>query len=216
MGVTITAQAVDGIEIVEAVRSDVPDVVILDIAMPPGDCGGFVAAERLRGEYPNVGILFLSAYRSMEYADRFMRCSGNGGKGYLTKERIKDGDMLLDVLECIANGDTRVDSEIIRMLANPQRRRSLLSDLTDRQIEVLELAAQGLKNRAIADQLNLSEKTAAKHVSDILDKLNIPASATTHRRSLMLLTYLRANHVCDARCKTPCDTIASLLHMHPE
>ncbi len=204
IGVRVTAQAATGDEIVQAVGDEAPDVIILDIAMPPGDYGGLHAAESLHRTHPDVGLLLLSGYDSTQFALRLFSCDGAGGRGYLIKDRVTCPNTLRDTLNSIAAGTMSVDPEIAKRLLNPKSHKSLLDDLTDREIEVLELVARGCSNKGIADRLGVSSKTVDRHVSNICDKFAIPGSEASSRRSLILLKYFQATHVCDARCASPC------------
>lgn len=204
IGVRVTAQTATGEEIVQAVENEAPDVAILDIAMPPGDFGGLHAAESLHRTHPHVGLLLLSGYDSTRFALRLFSCDGAGGRGYLIKDRVTCPNTLRDTLSAIASGSMSVDPEIAKRLLNPKSHKSVLDGLTDRELEVLELVAQGCSNKGIADRLGLSSKTVDRHVSNICDKFDIPGSETNSRRSLILLKYFQATHVCDARCTSPC------------
>lgn len=204
IGVQVIAQAADGEEVVHIIERDVPDVVILDIVMPPGSYGGLSAAESLHEKYPNVGLLLLSGYDSTLFALRLFSCDGAGGRGYLIKDRVTCPNTLRDTLSSIASGAMSVDQEIAKRLLNPKSHRSVLDALTDREIEVLELVAQGSSNKGIAERLRLSTKTVDRHVSNICDKFDIPDNEANTRRSLILLKYFQATHVCDARCASPC------------
>jgi DNA-binding NarL/FixJ family response regulator len=204
IGVRVAAQAADGQDIVHAVAKDAPDVVILDIVMPPGDYGGLIAAESLHQNHPDVGLLLLSGYDSTQFALRLFSCDGAGGRGYLIKDRVTCPNTLRDTLASIASGAMSVDPEIAKRLLNPKSHKSVLDGLTDREIEVLELVAQGSSNKGIAERLGLSTKTVDRHVSNICDKFDIPGNEANTRRSLILLKYFQATHVCDARCASPC------------
>jgi DNA-binding NarL/FixJ family response regulator len=204
LGVSVIAQASDGDEIVRIVENDVPDVVTLDIVMPPGDRGGLTAAERLHEKFPNIGILLLSGYDSTQFALRLFALDGAGGRGYLIKDRVTSPKTLGDTLKSIASGEVSIDPEIAKRLINPKRHKTALDDLTDREVGVLDLVAQGCSNRGIADRLRLSSKTVDRHVSNICQKFDIPDSESRTRRSVILLKYLQATHICDGRCGTPC------------
>lgn len=204
IGVLVTAQAADGDEIVPMIEDHAPDVLILDIVMPPGDCGGLTAAERVHERHPGVGLLLLSGYDSTQFALRLFACDGGGGRGYLIKDRVTCPKMLRDTLRSVASGAMSVDPDIARRLMNPKSHKSVLDDLTDREVQVLELVAQGSSNKGIAERLRLSSKTVDRHVSNICDKLAIPDNESNTRRSLILLKYFQAMHICDARCTTPC------------
>lgn len=204
IGVNVIAQAADGEGIIRVVEEDVPDVVILDIVMPPGDRGGLAAAECLHEKHPDAGLLLLSGYDSTQFALRLFACDGAGGRGYLIKDRVTSPRTLRDTLRSIDSGAMSVDPEIAKRLINPKSHKSPLDDLSTREVEVLELVAQGCSNKDIAERLRLSPKTVDRHVSNICNKFDIPDSEEKTRRSLILLKYFQAMHICDARCATPC------------
>jgi DNA-binding NarL/FixJ family response regulator len=204
LGLSIVAQASNGDEIVRLVENAAPDVVILDIFMPPGELGGLVAAERLNQKYPHLGLLLLSAYESTQFALRLLACEGTGGKGYLVKDRFADRNMLLNTLKAVAAGDICIDPAIVKRLMSPKSRMGILDGLTAREMEVLTLVAQGDSNTGIAQRLDLSKKTIDRHVSNICTKLGVQDTETKTRKSLIILKYQQAMHFCDARCTTAC------------
>ncbi|WP_051385825.1 response regulator transcription factor [Actinokineospora inagensis] len=203
-GVEVVAQACDGDAIVREVRDHKPSIVILDVMMPPGDYGGLTAAERIHAENPEIGLLLLSGFNSTQFALRLLACDGTGGRGYLIKDRVTDPTILRDVLKTIDDGGVSVDSEIVKRVMNPKYQRGILSALTSRELEILELVAQGLSNKGIAKQFKLSGKTVDRHVSNICDKLGICDDEENTRRSIIILKHFQANHLCDTRCESPC------------
>lgn len=203
-GIDVVAQASDGDEIIQKVKDHRPSIVILDVMMPPGDYGGLAAAERLHAENPEIGLLLLSGFNSTQFALRLLACEGSGGRGYVIKDRVTDPEVLRDALETINDGGVSVDSEIVKRVMNPKYQKGILAALTSRELEILRLVAQGLSNKGIAKKFELSGKTVDRHVSNICDKLGISDDEESTRRSIILLKYFQANHLCDARCDSPC------------
>jgi DNA-binding NarL/FixJ family response regulator len=170
-GVDVVARASDATTILDLVAEHGPDVVVLDIRMPPTHTDeGIVAAARVRDTFPAVGVLVLSQYVESGWALRLVE-EHPEGVGYLLKDRVMDGAAIVDAL---------------------RRRNDPLATLTDREREVLGLVAEGLSNRAIAARLVLAERTVETHMSAIFGKLGLPESPDQHRRVLAVLTYLRA------------------------
>jgi DNA-binding NarL/FixJ family response regulator len=168
-----------------------PDVVILDIRMPPTHTDeGLVAAEKLSREHPEVGVLLLSHYLDSRYAMRLLE-QHTGGAGYLLKERVSDVAILTDALHRIADGECVVDPTIVSRLVKRDET-GPLAELTDREAEVLKLMAEGHSNRAICEKLFLSPKTVEAHVRQIFRKLGLRQSPDQHRRVLAVLSFLRA------------------------
>jgi DNA-binding NarL/FixJ family response regulator len=159
--------------------------------MPPTHTDeGLAAAERIREEEPAVGVLVLSQYLEPAYATRLI--SEHPEKvGYLLKERVFSGDVLVDALQRIRDGETVVDPTIVSMLFGRRRRQDPLAVLSAREREALALVAEGLSNRAIAARLFVTERTVEAHVGQIFTKLQLPESPDAHRRVLAVLTFLR-------------------------
>ncbi|WOX15489.1 response regulator transcription factor [Streptomyces sp. N50] len=190
-GVKVVAQLGDAQNIIEAVRQGTPDVVILDLRMPPSFVDeGFRAALDLLNHFPDVGILLLSQYVEHSYAEELVR-RATGGVGYLLKQRVGDFEEFLSAVERVRRGETVLDSEIYRMFVGSPRERHAADLLTPRELQVLELMATGLTNSGIVGRLGISERAVEKHVTSILAKLRIPNSGENHRRVLAVLDYLR-------------------------
>lgn len=189
-GVEVTAQARTGQELLARIDNHPPDVVILDIRMPPTFTDeGLQAAEIVRSRHPDVGILVLSTYTETPYAVRLLQAC-QGKVGYLLKDRVDDAAALLDALTRITAGESVIDPEIVtRLVARP--RRSPLSELTDRERDVLRLMAEGRSNAGIGQALFLSPKTIETHVASVFGKLNLPPASDDNRRVLAVLTWLR-------------------------
>jgi len=190
-GAEVVAQAGDAEELIRQVREHRPDVAVVDIKMPPTHTDeGLVAAQRIREEEPDVGVLVLSQYLEPSYATRLV-AEHPEKVGYLLKERVFSGDVLLDALQRIRDGETVVDPTIISLLFGRRRRQDPLAVLSGREREVLALVAEGLSNRAIAARLFVTERTVEAHVGQIFTKLQLPESPDAHRRVLAVLTFLR-------------------------
>lgn len=169
-----------------------PDVVVVDIRMPPTNTDeGLRAAHRIRTEYPGTGVLVLSQYVRVTYALELFGL-GTQGIGYLLKDRVADVAELAAAVSRVGCGGTVLDPEVVALLVGAGGRRGPLGDLTDRERDVLGLVAQGRSNQAVGQRLGISERTVEKHVAAILTKLGIPATADDHRRVLAVLTYLGA------------------------
>jgi DNA-binding NarL/FixJ family response regulator len=194
-GVEVSAQASDGDELLEKITGDLPDVVILDIRMPPKPDGGLSTAEQLRKQWPDLGILMLSHYTETPYLMKLLEI-GSRGVGYRLKERVADVATLQDTLARIAAGDTVIEPEVVERLLEQRRKRATspgISQLTDREKDVLRHMAEGRSNSGIAEFLVLNTKTVEKHIASIFAKLGLPASETNHhRRVSAVLAYLRA------------------------
>ncbi|MBU2665913.1 response regulator transcription factor [Actinoplanes bogorensis] len=192
-GMEVLATVGDARELLEAVTAHRPDAVIVDIRMPPTyTTEGLAATERIRREYPDIAVLILSMHVETEYALAIVN-SGEGGVGYLLKERILHVDQIVSALRDIAGGGALIDETLIEELMAGHRTGGRFDRLTEREQEVLALMAQGFTNRAIGDRLNLSIKTVESYVTSILGRLQIEAAEGVHRRVRAVLMYLRLN-----------------------
>ena len=191
-GIEVCGEAGDAEELASVVDETRPDVVVLDIRMPPTHTDeGLRAAAALRTSRPQTAVLVLSQYVDADYALRLLN-DGGQACGYLLKERITHGRDLCDAIERLAKGETVVDPQLVHELLGRARPRSPIDDLTARERQILSLMAEGLTDRGIADRLWLSTKTVESHVRHILQKLNLPEDRTRNRRVAAVLTYLRA------------------------
>jgi len=191
-GVEVTIEARTGHELVARVAQDPPDVVILDIRMPPTFTDeGLVSAERLREAHPGLAILVLSTYAETPYAVRLLQ-NGPAGIGYLLKDRVADAGTLQDALSRLAEGESVIDPEIISKLVARERLTTELDRLTDRERDVLQLMAEGRSNNGIGQRLYLSPKTVEAHVAAVFTKLGLSAGSQDNRRVLAVLTWLRS------------------------
>jgi serine/threonine-protein kinase PknK len=190
-GYEVVGQVADGTALIEAIRRSAPDLAIVDIRMPPSQMWeGIDVARAIRREYPQIGILLLSAYVELETALDLME---DGERiGYLLKSRVIRGTDVVDALRRIAEGGSVIDPALVQELVNKHRRADPLGALTPREREVLALVAEGRSNSAIGHQLWISEGAVEKHVRSILGKLELPTTADDHRRVLAVLTYLDA------------------------
>ena len=192
-GVDVVAEAEDGEGLLRHVRLARPDAVIVDIRMPPTHTDeGLVAAQAIRAEHPDVGVLLLSQYVEANYAMRLLE-EHPERIGYLLKDRVFDVVILLDALRRITEGETVIDPTIVSQLFGRRRREDPLAELTDREREVLSLVAEGLSNKGIAERLFITERTVESHVKQIFLKLGLAADPESHRRVLAVLAYLRAS-----------------------
>jgi len=191
-GFDVIGQAGDADELVTSVRRLMPDVAITDIRMPPTHTDeGLRAAEAIRAEHgPAVGILVLSQYVETTFALRLV-ADGEGGMGYLLKDRIDDLDELSDAIRRIARGGSVIDPEVVAQLVGRRRAKVPLDDLTEREREVLSLMAEGRSNQAICDRLFLAPKTVEAHIANIFSKLELLPAPDDHRRVLAVLAHLR-------------------------
>ncbi|HYY03697.1 MAG TPA: response regulator transcription factor [Gaiellaceae bacterium] len=190
-GVEVAAKAEDANELLRLVELRRPDVVIVDIKMPPTHTDeGLVAAEAIRKAHPTIGVLVLSQYLEARYAMRLLEQHPER-VGYLLKERVSDIAVLTDALRRIRDGECVVDPTIVSRLV--RRGDNALLELTDREREVLALMAQGHSNRGICTTLFLSPKTVETHIRQIFLKLGLRETPDYHRRVLAVLSFLRAS-----------------------
>jgi DNA-binding NarL/FixJ family response regulator len=192
-GFEVVGTAGEPAGVLAAIEADRPDVVILDIRMPPThtDEGLRLAAAIRTREGPRIGVLLLSQYVEAAYAYQLIE-SEAAGVGYLLKDRLSDVTELADAIRRVARGGSAMDPSLVAQLLRRRRERNPLSELTDREREVLGLMAEGRSNQAIADRLVITLKTVETHVASIFSKLGLEPQPDGHRRVLAVLTYLRA------------------------
>jgi DNA-binding NarL/FixJ family response regulator len=188
-GFEVVGQAGDGPELLEVVREQRPDVVIVDIRMPPDHATeGLEAARTIREDWPDIGILVLSAHVEVEEA---MELLAAGRRiGYLLKSRVTNVEDFIETVQRIAQGGSVVDPGLVRELVGAHRRDDPLEALTPREREVLALMAEGASNAGIGRRLWVTEGTVEKHVRSILFKLRLPETSDDHRRVLAVIAFL--------------------------
>jgi DNA-binding NarL/FixJ family response regulator len=190
-GYEVVGQAGDGGTLGELVREQAPDLVVIDIRMPPTHTTeGLDAAAAIRAEFPQIGILLLSAHVEVETAMDLLE--GGERIGYLLKSRVMNAADFIDALERIARGGSVVDPALVQELVASRRRDDPLAELTPREREVLALMAEGRSNNGIAHRLFITEGAVEKHVRSILAKLRLPTAEDDHRRVLAVVTFLEA------------------------
>jgi DNA-binding NarL/FixJ family response regulator len=188
-GFEVVGQAGDAPELLALVRGRGPELVIVDIRMPPDhETEGLDAARVIREEFPEVGILVLSAHVEVEHAMELLE--GGQRIGYLLKSRVTDVEDFVESVERIARGGSVVDPGLVRELVAARRREDPLEELTAREREVLGLMAEGRSNAGIAKRLVVTEGTVEKHVHSILAKLRLQETSDDHRRVLAVVAFL--------------------------
>jgi DNA-binding NarL/FixJ family response regulator len=190
-GFEVVGQAGDGEQLLVLVRDNVPDLVVVDIRMPPSHTvEGLDAAREIREEFPETAILVLSAHAEVEHAMKLL--AGGRGIGYLLKSRIVDVEEFLDTLNRIAKGGSVVDPALVQELVSARHRDDPLAVLSAREREVLALMAEGRSNAGIARRLWVTEGTVEKHVRSVLATLDLAETDDDHRRVLAVVTFLEA------------------------
>jgi serine/threonine-protein kinase len=191
-GVDVVGQAGDATTLMNHVRVYRPDVCVVDIRMPPTHTDeGIVAAAAIRSEFPDTGVLVLSHYIESAYALRLIQDQPEG-IGYILKERIFSGDVLVDSLRRVAEAETVVDPTIVARLLHRRRTDDPVQALSERERAVLALVAEGLTNQGISRRLFITDRTVEAHVRQIFTKLGLDESSENNRRVLAVLTYLRS------------------------
>src|SRR5258705_5912074 len=188
----VVGQAGDADELLDLVHEHEPELVIVDIRMPPTHTTeGLDAARTIREQFPDTGILVLSAHVEIEHA---MELLSSGQRiGYLLKSRVINVDDFIETLGRIRGGGSVVDPGLVQTLVTVHRAEDPLTVLTAREQEVLALMAEGRSNAGIAGELWLAEGTVEKHVRHILAKLQLPETKDDHRRVLAVVTFLKSN-----------------------
>ncbi len=188
-GFEVVGQAGDGQALLSMVRALKPDLVVVDIRMPPTrTTEGLDAAREIREEFPEIGILVLSAHVDVEHA---MELLASGDRiGYLLKSRVTAVDEFIEAVQRIMKGGSVIDPAIVKELVGARRVTDPLAALTAREREVLALMAEGRSNAGIARRLWVTEGTVEKHVRSILTKLDLAEGEDDHRRVLAVVTYL--------------------------
>jgi DNA-binding NarL/FixJ family response regulator len=188
-GFEVVGAVADGDALITKVLLERPDVVIVDIRLPPTFRDeGVRAALTLRARVPATGVLIVSQYVEPAYAAELL-AEGRGGLGYLLKDRIMDVDDFVAAVRRVGEGGTALDPEVVAQLVG--KRGGQLQVLTPRELEVLELMAEGRTNTAIAGRLVITVGAVEKHIANIFTKLRLPQSSEDHRRVLAVLAYLQ-------------------------
>jgi DNA-binding NarL/FixJ family response regulator len=189
-GAEVTVQAKTGVELLARIADAPPDVVVLDIRMPPTFTDeGLATAETVRDRHPGVAVLVLSTYAESAYAVRLLE-HGAAGVGYLLKDRVDSARTLVDSLSRLQAGESVIDPDIVTRLLT-RRGRSALDELTPREQLVLSLMAEGRSTIGIGAELGVSVKTVETQIASIFNRLDLPATVDTNRRVLAVLTWLR-------------------------
>jgi len=189
-GFDVVGQAGDAEDLMRKVRAHKPDVAIIDVRMPPDNSDdGLRAALSIRQELPEVGILLLSQYVEDRYIGELL-AGGTEGVGYLLKDRVGEIERFTEAVQRIGRGGSVLDPEVVAQMVG--RREEPLSELTERERDVLALMAEGYSNRAIAETIFVSERAVERHVTSIFSKLGLEATGQEHRRVLAVLRYLQA------------------------
>ena len=188
-GFEIAGQAGDADGLIALVRTQRPDLAVVDIRMPPGhSTEGLAAALTIRKEFPETGIMVLSAFVHAEHAVELL--SSGQGIGYLLKDRVEDVPEFVQSLQRVAGGGAVIDPALVQELVRTRKDHEPLAMLSAREREVLALMAEGRSNGGIARQIWIAEATVEKHVHSILGKLDRQDSTDTHRRVLANRPYL--------------------------
>ena len=192
-GFEVVGLAADADELYALVERCEPDVAIVDIRMPPTHTDeGLRVARLIRSRWPRVGILVLSQYVQARYAVELL-AQGTERVGYLLKDRVSDLGELSASVRRIGEGGSVLDPAVVAQLVGQRRKgQTPLEDLTERELEVLALMAEGRSNKAIGERLFISEHTVEKHVKNIFATLRLPQSGEDHRRVLAVVTFLNA------------------------
>jgi len=192
-GFDVVGQAGNAHELLLKVRSYKPDVAVIDVRMPPTQTDeGARAAEQIRAEQPDVGILLLSQIIEATVALRLFS-ERPEGFGYLLKDRVLEIDDFLDAVRRVGRGGSALDPQVVAQLVGRRRQDDPLGELTGREREVLELMAEGRSNQGIGKKLFLSPKTVETHIHRVFTKLGLEQAPEDHRRVLAVLAYLAAD-----------------------
>jgi DNA-binding NarL/FixJ family response regulator len=191
-GFEVVGEAADAADLARKVNAHQPDVVVADIQMPPKHSDdGLRAAQQIRMDHPDIGVVILSQHLETRYA---LELVGEGAKGvgYLLKDRVGDLSLFTAAVRRVARGGSALDPEVVERLVSRPRIGGKIGDLTPREREVLGLMAQGRSNAGIATELSVTVGAVENHVTAIFDKLGLRPQPELHRRVLAVLQYLKA------------------------
>jgi DNA-binding NarL/FixJ family response regulator len=189
-GFQVLAQTGDADEFLRRALGNHPDVVVVDIQMPPGnEDDGLRAAQELRRQRPETGVLVLSQYFEEQYMVDLIGDRPEG-VGYLLKERVGDVEVFIDAVNRVASGGSALDPEVVARMLGRRRAEDPLDRFSPRERDVLAAMAEGKSNRGIAESLVVTQAAVEKHVTSIFQKLGLAPAPTEHRRVLAVLTYL--------------------------
>jgi DNA-binding NarL/FixJ family response regulator len=190
-GFSVIAVASTGVDLIAAIDSDPPEVVLLDIRMPPTFTDeGLRTAAQMRERFPEMGILLLSTYTEAEYAAQLLRI-GRFGVGYLLKDKIDEVGRLTDAIHRVAVGESVVDPDVVARLLQRESARARLAGLSSRLTDVVRLLAEGRTNTAIARDLHIELTTVEAHISRLFHELRLSNEPDTNRRVLAVLLWLQ-------------------------
>jgi DNA-binding NarL/FixJ family response regulator len=189
-GFDVVATVADADELLRKTRAHRPDVVVTDIRMPPTlTDDGLRAAQAIRAELPEIGVLVLSQFLEARYALDLVGERAQG-VGYLLKDRVGDLDTFVDAVRRVASGGSALDPDVVQSMIGRQRIDDPIDELTGREREVLALMAEGRSNKGIAEQLVVTVAAVERHVTSIFGKLGMRPASEDHRRVLAVLGYL--------------------------
>jgi DNA-binding NarL/FixJ family response regulator len=190
-GFEVVAVAGDATDLIRKVNAHQPDVVVADIQMPPGNTDdGLRAAQQIRTDHPDIGVLILSQHLETRYALELVGERAEG-VGYLLKDRVGDLSLFAAAVRRVARGGSALDPEVVERLVTRPRLAGKMSDLTPRERDVLGLMAQGRSNAAIAAELTVTVGAIENHITAIFDKFGLRPEPELHRRVLAVLEYLK-------------------------
>jgi len=190
-GFEVVGEASDAEDLLRKVRAHLPDLAVTDIRMPPTQTDeGLRAAQQIRAELPQIGLMVLSQHLDEGYALELLQNSAEG-VGYLLKDRVADIDAFVDALRRVGARGSVLDPEVVSQLLGRRRAHDPLDRLTPRERQVLALMAEGRSNNAVARELVVTERAIEKHVTSIFSKLGLTAAEDGHRRVLAVLQYLK-------------------------
>jgi DNA-binding NarL/FixJ family response regulator len=189
-GHEVAGSVEDAVGLMQLVEAESPDLVVLDVRMPPTHTDeGIRAAIELRSRWPELSVLVLSQYVEENYATELL-AGDLGGVAYVLKDRVTDVGQFVETVDRVASGGTAIDPEVVSQLLARTRKHEPLADLSPREREVLSLMAEGRSNVAIGEALFITPRAVEKHVKSIFQKLRLPPAETDNRRVLAVLRFL--------------------------